>query len=44
MRTEGGADDGDVLRMIGAIAGAAHDEPARADRLLALLMNGLRRR
>ena len=39
-----GTDDGDVLRMIGAIAGAAQDEPARADRLLALLLNGLRRR
>jgi AcrR family transcriptional regulator len=42
--TEDGAADGDVLRMIGAIAGAAQDEPARADRLLALLLNGLRRR
>ncbi len=39
-----GTDDGDVLRMIGAIAAAAQDEPARADRLLALLLNGLRRR
>jgi len=40
-------DDGDVLRMIGAIASAAQDGPdgvARADRLLALLLNGLRRR
>jgi AcrR family transcriptional regulator len=39
------ADDADVLRMVGAIAWAAQDTPdstARADRLLALLMNGLR--
>lgn len=39
------ADDADVLRMIGAIAWAAQDaadSSARADRLLALLMNGLR--
>lgn len=39
------ADDADVLRMIGAIAWAAQDtadSPALADRLLALLMNGLR--
>ena len=35
----------DVLKMIAAIAGAAQDAPdgsAQADRLLALLMNGLR--
>jgi AcrR family transcriptional regulator len=36
------ADETDVLKMIGAIAWAAQDSPARADRLLALLMNGLR--
>jgi AcrR family transcriptional regulator len=39
------ADEADVLRMIGAIAWAAQDAPdsvAQADRLLALLMNGLR--
>ncbi|GAA5021108.1 TetR/AcrR family transcriptional regulator [Actinopolymorpha pittospori] len=39
------ADDADVLRMVGAIAWAAQDAPdssAQADRLLALLMNGLR--
>jgi len=39
------ADDADVLKMVGAIAWAAQDtpdSPARADRLLALLMNGLR--
>jgi AcrR family transcriptional regulator len=39
------ADDADVLKMIGAIAWAAQDTPdsaARADRLLTLLMNGLR--
>ena len=39
------ADDADVLRMIGAIAWAAQDTAdgsARADRLLDLLMNGLR--
>ena len=38
------ADDTDVLKMIGAIAWAAQDNPdspAQADRLLALLMNGL---
>src|ERR1700761_5728869 len=41
------ADDADVLKMIGAIAWAAQDSPdssAQADRLLALLMNGLRHR
>jgi AcrR family transcriptional regulator len=41
----GDADDGDVLKMVGAIAWAAHDTPdssAQADRLLTLLMNGLR--
>jgi AcrR family transcriptional regulator len=40
------AGDADVLRMIGAIAWAAQDSPdraAQADRLLALLLNGLRR-
>lgn len=39
------ADDTDVLKMIGAIAWAAQDSPdstAAADRLLTLLMNGLR--
>jgi AcrR family transcriptional regulator len=42
-----GAANADVLKMIGAIAWAAQDAPDRsgqADRLLALLMNGLRRR
>jgi AcrR family transcriptional regulator len=37
--------DADVLKMIGAIAWAAQDSPdgsAQADRLLALLLNGLR--
>lgn len=41
------ADDADVLKMVAAIAWAAQDgpdSPAQADRLLALLMNGLRRR
>jgi AcrR family transcriptional regulator len=41
------ADDADVLKMVGAIAWAAQDSPdspAQADRLLALLMNGLRQR
>ena len=40
-------DDADVLKMVGAIAWAAQDSPdspAQADRLLALLMNGLRQR
>jgi AcrR family transcriptional regulator len=40
------ADHGDVLRMISAIAWAAQDTPdsaAAADRLLALLLNGLSR-
>jgi AcrR family transcriptional regulator len=39
------ADEADVLKMIGAIAWATQDTPdssAQADRLLALLMNGLR--
>jgi AcrR family transcriptional regulator len=39
------ADEADVLKMVGAIAWAAQDTPdssARADRLLTLLMNGLR--
>jgi AcrR family transcriptional regulator len=38
------ADEADVLKMVGAIAWAvqdATDSPAQADRLLALLMNGL---
>ena len=41
------ADDADVLKMVGAIAWAAQDSPdspAQADRLLALLMNGLHQR
>jgi len=40
------ADDADVMKMVGAIAWAAQDSPdspAQADRLLALLVNGLRR-
>jgi AcrR family transcriptional regulator len=40
------ADEADVLKMVGAIAWAAQDTPdsaAQADRLLALLMNGLHR-
>jgi AcrR family transcriptional regulator len=37
------ADDADVLKMIGAIAWAAQDSTERADRLLSLLLNGLRR-
>ena len=40
------ADDADVLKMVGAIAWAAQDaqdSSAQADRLLALLLNGLRR-
>jgi AcrR family transcriptional regulator len=39
------ADDADVMKMVGAIAWATQDSPdspAQADRLLALLMNGLR--
>lgn len=39
------ADDVDVLKMVGAIAWAVQDAPdatVRADRLLALLVNGLR--
>jgi AcrR family transcriptional regulator len=39
------AEEADVLKMVGAIAWAAQDAPgscAQADRLLALLMNGLR--
>lgn len=39
------ADEADVLKMVGAIAWAAPDAPdssAQVDRLLALLMNGLR--
>jgi AcrR family transcriptional regulator len=38
------ADEADVLKMVGAIAWAAQDSSAQADRLLALLMNGLRHR
>jgi AcrR family transcriptional regulator len=38
------ADEADVLKMVGAIAWAAQESSARADRLLALLLNGLRRR
>ncbi len=38
------AGDADVLKMVGAIAWAAQDSSAQADRLLALFMNGLRRR
>jgi AcrR family transcriptional regulator len=38
------AQDADVLRMIGAIAWAAQDSVDQADRLLALLLNGLHRR
>jgi AcrR family transcriptional regulator len=40
------ANETDVLKMVGAIAWAAHDTPdssAQADRLLALLLNGLHR-
>ena len=40
------ADEADVLKMVGAIAWAAQDSPdstAQADRLLTLLVNGLRR-
>jgi len=36
------ADEADVLKMVGAIAWAAQDNSAQADRLLTLLMNGLR--
>jgi AcrR family transcriptional regulator len=39
-----GTEDADVLKMVGAIAWAVQDEPdaaAQADRMLALLMNGL---
>jgi hypothetical protein len=41
------ADDADVMKMVGAIAWAVQDSPdgpAQADRLLGLLMNGLRHR
>jgi AcrR family transcriptional regulator len=34
-------DEADVLKMAGGIAWAAQDDPAQADRLLALLMTGL---
>jgi AcrR family transcriptional regulator len=37
-----GADEADVLKMVGAIAWATQGSPAQADRLLALLLNGLR--
>jgi AcrR family transcriptional regulator len=36
------ADDADVLKMVGAIAWAAPDSPEQADRMLALVLNGLR--
>lgn len=36
------ADDADVMKMVGAIAWAAQDSSAQADRLLTLLVNGLR--
>jgi AcrR family transcriptional regulator len=36
------ADDADVLKMVGAIAWAAQDSSVQADRLLTLLINGLR--
>jgi AcrR family transcriptional regulator len=35
-------DETDVLKMVGAIAWAAQDSSVQADRLLALLLNGLR--
>jgi len=41
------ADEADMLKMVGAMAWAAQDTPdssAQADRLLALLLNGLRQR
>ncbi|TDP89919.1 TetR/AcrR family transcriptional regulator [Labedaea rhizosphaerae] len=38
-----GTDAEDVVRMIGAIAWASQDNPDRAERMLALLLNGLRR-
>ena len=41
------ADEADVLKMVGAMAWAAQDNPdssAQANRLLALLLNGLRHR
>jgi AcrR family transcriptional regulator len=38
----GDANDADVLKMLGAIAWAAQDSSEQADRLLALLLNGLR--
>ena len=37
-----GADAADVLKMVGAIAWAAQESAAQADRLLALLLSGLR--
>jgi AcrR family transcriptional regulator len=37
------ARDADVLKMVGAIAWAAQDDPGSADRLLAIVLNGLRR-
>lgn len=36
------ARDADVLKMVGAIAWAAQDDPGSADRLLAIVLNGLR--
>jgi AcrR family transcriptional regulator len=36
------ADDADVLKMVSAIAVAAQDNPAHADRLLTLFLNSLR--
>ena len=36
------ADEADVLKMVGAIAWAAQESSAQADRLLTLLLNGLR--
>jgi AcrR family transcriptional regulator len=36
------ARDADVLKMVGAIAWAAQDDPDSADRLLAIVLNGLR--
>lgn len=36
------ADAGDVLKMVSAIAWAAQDDAAQADRLLTLFLNGLR--
>jgi AcrR family transcriptional regulator len=38
------ADEADVLKMVGAIAWAAPDNPVQADRLLTLFLSGLRQR